>query len=158
MTTTGEETAACLPCQNTAATDPPARERVLRTGHWRAAHAFGSGIPGWLVVVPTRHVTTLTDLDADAAAELGPILRDLSAALHAVVGCAKTYVALFAEAQGFGHVHFHLVPRMPDQPDELRGPRVFQMLGLPPDRAVPAAEMDRIAEALGDALAASRPR
>lgn len=28
-------------------------------------------------------------------------------------GSSKTYVALFAEAEGFAHVHFHVVPRSP---------------------------------------------
>lgn len=32
---------------------------------------------------------------------------------------------LFAEADGFAHLHVHLVPRMPDQPDDRRGPDVF---------------------------------
>ena len=77
---------------------------------WRVAHAFGTSLPGWLVVVPRRHVIALDELTAGEAADLGPLLRALTAAMRAVLGCGKTYVALFAEAEGFEHVHFHVVP------------------------------------------------
>jgi len=142
----------CLPCRNTAAADLPVRERILQTAHWRVAHAFGTGLPGWLVVVPTVHVTALAELGQEAAAELGTVLHDVSEALHSVVGCVKTYVVLFAEADGFSHVHFHVIPRMADQPDELRGPRIFQMLGVLPKHCVSDAEMDRIGGAVRERL------
>jgi diadenosine tetraphosphate (Ap4A) HIT family hydrolase len=129
----------------------PVRERIVQTEHWRVAHAFNTGLPGWLVLVPTVHITALTELSDAAAAELGPMLQRLSKALQSVVGCVKTYVILLAEAEGFSHVHFHVVPRMADQPDELRGPRIFQMLGLPPDQCVSEAEMDRIGAAIATA-------
>ena len=144
----------CLSCRDNDAADLPPRDRVARTAHWRAAHAFDSALPGWLVLVPARHVTALDELAPKEVAELGPLLRDLSAALRAVTGCVKTYVMLLAEADGFEHMHFHVVPRMADQPAELRGPRIFAMLGAPPDRQVPAADMDTIARALRAALPA----
>jgi diadenosine tetraphosphate (Ap4A) HIT family hydrolase len=140
----------CFACGNTAASDLPVRERITQTQHWRLAHAFNTSLPGWLVLLPTEHITALSELDPGAAAELGPLLRDVSAALHEVVGCSKTYVILLAEAEGFSHVHFHIVPRMPDLPDELRGPRIFALLGLPPDQCVSEAEMDRIGAAVGE--------
>jgi hypothetical protein len=40
----------------------------------------------------------LDELTDGEAAELGPLLRALAAALRQVTGCQKTYVALFAEA------------------------------------------------------------
>jgi hypothetical protein len=36
--------------------------------------------------------------------------------------CQKTYVMMFAEKAGFTHVHFHVVPRMDDFPDDRIGP------------------------------------
>lgn len=143
----------CLPCDNTAAASLPAREEVVRTEHWRVAHAFDAALAGWLVVLPTEHVTDLAALHPQAAAELGPLLQRLTAALQEVVGCTRTYVMLFAEAEGFSHVHLHVVPRMPDQPEELRGPRIFGALGAArPDR-VPEEEMDRVALAVRDLVA-----
>jgi diadenosine tetraphosphate (Ap4A) HIT family hydrolase len=85
------------------------------------AHAFDVAIPGWLVLLTRRHVTALDELTADEAAGLGPLLRALTAALREVTGCQKTYVALFAEAEGFAHVHFHVVPREPGLPAESAG-------------------------------------
>jgi diadenosine tetraphosphate (Ap4A) HIT family hydrolase len=147
--------ADCLPCRNTAAAELPVRERIAQTRSWRVAHAFNTGLPGWLVLLPTVHITALSELSDVAAAELGPMLRALSDALHEVVGCVKTYVLLLAEAEGFGHVHFHVIPRMADQPDELRGPRIFAMLGLPPDQCVSADEMDRLGRAIRERLPVS---
>jgi diadenosine tetraphosphate (Ap4A) HIT family hydrolase len=81
-----------------------------------------------------------------------PLLRALTAAMRAVLGCAKTYVVLFAEAEGFEHVHFHVVPRSPDMAPELRGPRVFTQIGGDPAGHVPAQVMDQVAVSIGQAL------
>ena len=155
MTAADSTAPDCLVCRNTAAPDLPIRERIVQTASWRVAHAFNTGLPGWLVLVPTVHITALAELSEAAAAELGPMLRDLSEALQQVVGCVKTYVVLLAEAEGFSHVHFHVVPRMPDLPPELRGPRIFQLLGLPPEQSVGEAEMDRLGQAIHDQLPAT---
>ena len=155
MTESDGPQADCLPCRNTAIAELPIRERITQTPSWRVAHAFNTGLPGWLVVLPTVHITALDELCDAAAVEMGPMLRGLSRALHDVVGCEKTYVVLFAEAEGFSHLHFHVVPRMADQPHELRGPRIFGMLGLPPEHCVGEAEMDRLGAAIREQLPAS---
>ena len=143
----------CLSCaSNAALADLPPRERVYVGPRWRVAHAFGTSLPGWLVMVPRRHVIALDELTAEEAADLGPLLRALTAAMRAVLGCSKTYVALFAEAEGFEHVHFHVVPRSPDMDPGLRGPRVFGHLGGDPAGHVPAQVMDQLAARIGQAL------
>jgi diadenosine tetraphosphate (Ap4A) HIT family hydrolase len=73
-----------------------------------------------------------------------------------VTGCRKTYVLLLAEKEGFGHVHFHVVPRAADLPEEFRGPRVFGLLGVPVHDQVPEEEQDRPAEELHGDLVARR--
>src|SRR3954447_22578171 len=90
----------CYSCHHNAVTDPPAREAVVVTSRWRAVHAFNSSLPGWLVLLPQRHVTALDQLDDDELRELGLMQGRLSGALRQVVGCGKTYSALFAEAEG----------------------------------------------------------
>lgn len=140
----------CYSCEHDAATDPPPRDAVVVTAYWRVAHAFNSSLPGWLVMVPRRHVTALDELDDAEMVELGLLQGRVSAALRTVVGCTKTYSALFAEAEGFAHLHVHLVPRMPDQPDDRRGPAVFGYLA--DDDRVPDHEMDRIAREVGAAV------
>jgi diadenosine tetraphosphate (Ap4A) HIT family hydrolase len=52
-------------------------------------------------------------------------------------GVAADSRSLFAEADGFEHVHFHVVPRSPAMDPALRGPRVFGHLGGDPAGHVP---------------------
>jgi diadenosine tetraphosphate (Ap4A) HIT family hydrolase len=139
----------CYSCASNARLDDlPVRERVFRDDQWRVAHSFNSALPGWLVVVPTRHVESPHELTSEEGLSLGPLLRDLSLALVDVVGCLKTYIVMFAEAEGFQHVHFHVIPRMPDAPADKRGPNVFGYLKEPEKMWVPTDEMDRIAESV----------
>jgi diadenosine tetraphosphate (Ap4A) HIT family hydrolase len=142
----------CLSCVADARADLPPRERIYAGPRWRVAHAFGTALPGWLVVLPRRHVLALDELTAAEAADLGPLLRAVTSALKEATGCEKTYVALFAEAEGFGHVHFHVVPRHADLDRELRGPRVFGLLGGDPGRHVPDQDMDQTALHIAAAL------
>jgi len=121
---------------------------------WRVAHAFGTSLPGWLVVLPNRHVVALDELTQAEAADLGPLLRDVSAALREVVHCDKTYVALFAEAAGFQHIHFHVIPRQAGLAAGLRGPDVFGLLGGDPAGHVPDELRDQIAVDVARALSA----
>jgi diadenosine tetraphosphate (Ap4A) HIT family hydrolase len=141
--------AGCYPCEQEARFDAlPPRELIGIDPLWRVAHAFGVVLPGWLVLLPRRHVATIADLTDAESAALGSWQVRLSRALAAVTGCAKTYVAQFAEGAGFDHVHFHVVPRGPDLPADQRGPRVFGLLGRPAEEWVPAERMDELALAL----------
>src|SRR4249919_3790546 len=143
----------CYSCDQQAAGSPPPREDVVHTEHWRVVHAFNSTLPGWLILIPTRHLTAFTQLTPAAADELGGLVRRLSVALETVTGCVKTYLMQFSEAEGFSHLHLHLVPRSPDHPDDARGQRVFAYLTQDETEWLPAAERDRIALSLRAALA-----
>ena len=101
--------AGCYSCDHLATARAAPREDILTTEHWRVAHAFNSTLPGWLVLLPTRHLTSFTGLTAEAADELGGLIRRLSAALEEVTGCVKTYLMQFSEAEGYAHLHVHLV-------------------------------------------------
>jgi diadenosine tetraphosphate (Ap4A) HIT family hydrolase len=133
---------------SSACDDLPLRERIGLDEHWRVAHAFDTELPGWLVLLPRRHVIALAQLSDAEAASLGAWQVRLSRALHEVTGCAKTYVAQFAEAEGYAHLHFHIVPRAADLPVDSRGPRVFGLLNPGPPRAIPQERIDEIAAAL----------
>ena len=141
-----------MSCAADGRTGQPPRERIYVDRYWRVAHAFGTTLPGWLVVLPRRHVRSLDALTTDEAAGLGPLLRSVTSALREVTGCAKTYVALFAEAEGFDHVHFHVIPRQPGLDPELRGPRIFALMGGDPARHVPDIVMDQLSLLLAGAL------
>jgi diadenosine tetraphosphate (Ap4A) HIT family hydrolase len=147
----------CYTCAQTAAgRDAPPWQRIAADDHWRVAHAFNTAVPGWLVLVPRRHVTALAELTDTEADSLGNWQVRLSRALSRVLGCQKTYVAQFAEADGFAHVHFHIVPRPPDLARELRGPRIFQLLGVADEAQVGEDEMNRLAAELAAQLARQR--
>jgi diadenosine tetraphosphate (Ap4A) HIT family hydrolase len=159
MTSSGTMTIAtdCYTCAHEAAgRNAPPWERIASDEHWRVAHALNTAVPGWLVLVPRRHVTALAELTDAEAAALGSWQVRLSRALARVLGCQKTYIAQFAEAEGFAHVHFHVVPRPPDLARELRGPRIFQLLGATDDSRVGREEMTRLAAELAGELARRR--
>lgn len=122
----------------------PLRERVFVDAHWRVSHAW-SALPGWLIATSRRHVASLAELDSAEVDRLGPVLRAASLALRDTVGCEKTYVLLFAEAEGHRHVHFHVVPRMPEWDEDERSASVFRFLNAPESVHVPTSERDRLA-------------
>lgn len=136
----------CFTCSKEEEFDElPPRECVVHDQYWRVAHAFDTAVPGWLVLLPRRHVAAVHDLTDAEASALGMWQVRLSRALRSLTGCAKTYVVQFAEAEGFAHVHFHIVPRMADLPPEYRGPGVFELLRRPEPEWVTAGQADRTA-------------
>ncbi|MEU9135175.1 hypothetical protein AB0D33_04235 [Streptomyces sp. NPDC048404] len=63
MTTPG-----CFACNQEAEfVGLPPRERVTYDQHWRVAHALNTALPGWLVLLPRRHVAAVHDLTDDEA-------------------------------------------------------------------------------------------
>jgi diadenosine tetraphosphate (Ap4A) HIT family hydrolase len=88
----------------------------------------------------------------DEAAELGPLVKNVSLAVQAVAGCDKTYVVQFAEHRDHPHVHVHVIPRAPDLPEEHQGPRIFALLGVTEREAVPDRRMDEIADSISREL------
>lgn len=75
---------------------------------------------GHLLVVPRRHVVTLTDL---AVADVGPFferVQRLTAAVKDGLGADGTFVAMNnTVSQSVAHLHVHIVPRR--RKDGLRG-------------------------------------
>ncbi|MGH7641378.1 MAG: HIT family protein [Candidatus Dormibacteria bacterium] len=151
--------AGASPCYSCGELAPGAEldqdQAIWREGGWRLAHAFNSSLPGWLVLLPDRHLESLAQLSSTEARVLGQLLWRASRALQEVTGCAKTYVALFAEAEGFHHLHFHLVPRASDLAEDRRGPAIFESLHRPEAEWVEVEERRRLALRLRRALAAS---
>ena len=146
---------ACRTCELVARRDAgqaPAWDSILRTESWDLAHAYGTSLPGWLVLVLRRHITSLAEMTDQEASELGPLIQSASYALRKVTDCAKTYVVQFAEAADHRHVHVHVIPRSADLPEEYRGPSVFKLLGVPADQCVPEDRMNDIAGRLAAVL------
>jgi diadenosine tetraphosphate (Ap4A) HIT family hydrolase len=102
---------------------------IYQDGQWRLEHTF-EPIPmvGWLVLKPLRHVEFFGDLTAEEARTFGPLVQRITSAMREVHKPAKVYLCQFAEQEGFGHLHFHLIPRAAELPRELRGPHVFDLM------------------------------
>ena len=148
----GNLVVGCFSCDQQSVPSLPPRDDVVHTDHWRVTHAFNSTLPGWLVISPTQHVESFTELTPEAADELGGLVRRLSTALKVVTGCVKTYLMQFSEAEGFSHLHLHLVPRLPDNPEDARGPRVFAYMTDDPTEWIPVEQRDTIALSVRAAL------
>lgn len=147
----------CLTCQLVVrrdAGDAPLWDNIHRTAHWDVVHSYNTSLPGWLVLVARRHMAALDEMSEAEASELGLLIRRTSLALKSTVACAKVYVMQFAESPEHPHVHFHIVPRMADQPGDRRGPGVFAYLGVAETERVPAEEMNRISAEIGNTLKA----
>jgi len=146
-------TDGCYPCSMNARNESlPPRESLVVGDSWRVAHAFDSALPGWLVVMPLRHVGALEELSEAEAAPLGSLLWRASSALRSVTGATKSYLMFFAEADGFSHLHIHVVPRMSSfTPDQI-GPRVFDFLGRARPEWVSAEDQDALALELRAAM------
>jgi len=132
--------------------DAPLWDRIRRTPSWDIVHAYGTAIEGWIVLVVRRHMTSVAEMTDGEAAELGPLIKEVSRSVQEVVDCDKTYVVQFAEHRDHPHVHVHVIPRARDLPHEHQGPRIFSLLGVPNDASVPEARMDEIAERLSSEL------
>ena len=104
------------------------------------------------MLVLQRHIESVDELTEDEAAELGILIRSVSLSLKRVLGCPKTYVIQFAEARQHPHVHFHIVPRMADQPDDRRSAKIMNYLGVSQEESVSEERMNEICTEIRKAL------
>ena len=103
--------------------------RLYDGRYWVIEHIYPTEIAGWLVIVLKRHCHGLHQLTGDELDEFNQLMTAVIRAQHAILGTYKEYVVQFAEAPGFDHVHFHIIPRLPEWPDEWRGSKVFSAIG-----------------------------
>jgi diadenosine tetraphosphate (Ap4A) HIT family hydrolase len=135
----------------------PLWDRIHRTRFWDIVHSYNTALPGWLVLVVRRHIEAIDELTEDEAAELGQLVRQVSIALKEVTGCIKTYVIQFAEQADHPHVHFHIVPRRVNQPEDRRSTQVFKYLGVPDEERVTEEHMNEIAAKIQGILQSMPP-
>ena len=122
---------ACHTCELLARRDAgtaPLWDSIVRYDDWDVVHANDTSLLGWIVLVCRRHIESIDELTESEAAHLGELLRSVSLFLKSELGCRKTYVMQFAEHPQHPHVHFHVVPRMGDLPDEHKGANIFHYL------------------------------
>jgi diadenosine tetraphosphate (Ap4A) HIT family hydrolase len=136
----------CLACQrNSERHTYPICENIFENNYWRVCHAFNTSLPGWLIIGALRHIETLAEITPEEAATLGEVIRKTSKALKQVTGAVKIYSIMFAEHKQFPHVHFHIVPRNENTPDEFRGRNIFHYLNVPDEQIIPLAQQNELA-------------
>jgi diadenosine tetraphosphate (Ap4A) HIT family hydrolase len=101
----------CMACELTDGTRYLPGGRIHRTRFWVVEHCVGPLGLGTLVVKPERHVTSVADLSADEALELGPLLRQASLVASNLVDADQVYNCLWSHAGGVPvHIHYVVQP------------------------------------------------
>jgi diadenosine tetraphosphate (Ap4A) HIT family hydrolase len=99
----------CVLCRRAAtlgdAADPG---WLLRSGRWGVSMHPAMPVPGWVAVQTLRHTEGLDRLGNAEAAELGPLLSRLSAALTRVTGSDQIYT--YSLGEGCPHTHILMGP------------------------------------------------
>lgn len=142
-----EQSPDCAFCAVDLDTAPP-RERAHLTENWRVT-AHRSALAGWMLLIPRRHIESLSELSTGEARELGSLLREAAAVHQREFDAVKTYVMQFAE--GVKHVHFSLAPRRADLPPDRVGAAVSAYNAK--DEPLSDADRDALAEQIGAAWA-----
>ena len=120
-----QDSAECWSCPSLSGAQRISPGHFIHEGrYWMVDHAYPTRLLGWLVLVLKRHAEALHDLSAEEMAEMGDLIRRSCQVLREVARYQKEYVSLYAEAPHFAHLHFHIIPRAADLPDNLRGPRL----------------------------------
>lgn len=106
---------SCSACAEIAGAVAAPGGIIIDDGLWFVSHHTGPYTdPGELIVKTRRHCESLSELNAEEARALGPLLRTCVAALtHAVIS-ERIYAVSFNER--VRHVHFLLLPRTAAMP------------------------------------------
>lgn len=127
----------------------PVREALWADDHWRlGAVSPESRLPAVVMLQPRDHYD-LSDLPAERAAELGPLLQRAERAVLGLDGVARVHVNRWGD--GSAHLHFWLLAR-PAGLTQLRGTFLAVWEELLP--AVPDAERRRNHHLIAAAMAA----
>lgn len=118
----------CRTCRLNLETSAPGGV-IYRDNLWVLEHAI-EPVPmaGWLILKPVRHVEAFADLTPKEAESFGPLVCSATLAMTEVLNPVKVYLSMYMEAEGFAHLHVHLIPRFEETPAERRGPHVFEYL------------------------------
>ena len=98
--------------------------QVFSNEHALAFMDISQITPGHVLVVSRRHAETITDLSSDEAAETFRVVHLISQAVRSSdLRCDGMNIWQSngaAAMQEVPHVHFHIIPRFPGDPLELR--------------------------------------
>jgi diadenosine tetraphosphate (Ap4A) HIT family hydrolase len=119
----------CLTCQSVQGIINLSKyQRIHESEYWVVEHMSPCAIKGWIVVALKRHCTGLHELKADEFMNFAQIARNICLTMKYLQNSEKEYVMQFAEKDRFGHVHFHVISRLSDWPQELKGINIFNAI------------------------------
>jgi diadenosine tetraphosphate (Ap4A) HIT family hydrolase len=98
---------SCVLCERAEALDVGAGW-LLQTERWGVSMHPTMPVPGWVAVQTVRHTEGLADLNHPEAAELGPLLAQVSAAVTRVTGSRRVYT--YSLGEGCPHTHILVGP------------------------------------------------
>ena len=76
-----------------------------------------------------RHCNALHMLRAEEWLSLAELLPKLCQAIHTLLGTRTEYILQLGEGQGYNHIHFHVVARLPNLPSSLTGRNILNAFG-----------------------------
>lgn len=121
----------CLACDLTAGRQPLPGGVIHQTKHWSVEHCIGPLGAGTLIVKPMRHVVRFADLTSDEAAEFGPLLHRVTAAVLTETSADQTYVCEWSHAGWApGHIHFVVQPAWDSQREKYERPGPFLQVAM----------------------------
>jgi diadenosine tetraphosphate (Ap4A) HIT family hydrolase len=145
----------CLACELLDGRRPCPGGSIDETERWAVEHCVGPLGVGTLIVKPKRHVVHVWDLDAEEAAELGPLLRRTAGAVAETFDPHQVYVCLWSHAENVpGHIHWVVQPVAASEDPGRRGPQLQAAMfedGEPPDPTAVEIAADRLRAVLGGA-------
>jgi len=119
----------CRICEKNASPEKmPYGGPIWQNDRWLLCHASPPpGVAGWCMLHTKRHIVGPAEFDDVEAAEFGPLIRRLQAALLKATGSKRVYIAAMSESSP--HFHMHLVPREHTLPPAAKGGG-FALFGL----------------------------
>lgn len=139
----------CLSCKSISGERRISPGPTIHDGRfWLVEHAYPCALKGWLVLVLKRHAEALHEVSMEEFVELGQLQERFAKLLRQELGNEKEYSACFAEAEGFHHIHFHLVAKPYNLSNDLVGTRIFSMLKPSDGKLVPRDEIEKLCYSL----------
>jgi diadenosine tetraphosphate (Ap4A) HIT family hydrolase len=139
----------CLSCRSVSGEKRISPGPYIHEGnYWLVDHAYPASLKGWLVIVLRRHVEALHELSQEEFSELADIQYKLAQVMRTDAFTEKEYMMCFAEGENFHHIHIHFVAKPENLPAEAKGPRIFSMLNIDEQHAIPATELKAFCEKL----------
>jgi diadenosine tetraphosphate (Ap4A) HIT family hydrolase len=116
--------------------------------NWFVEHTVGPLSVGTLILKPKRHVTRVSELTDDEAAELGPLLLRSASVVDELVEPEQIYTCLWSHADGTPvHIHYVVQPVTRELMEDygIYGPHL-QVAMFDAGIALPEAEVEAFAD------------